>query len=77
MSRRSDDARGIRVHAGERLNIGEAEFQCRRRAGFKMQRIMSGHFRSHKFGIDGGLVAMDEVVVKSVFDVRSAIFAIE
>src|SRR5215469_3419080 len=42
-----------------------------------MQWVLSGHFRAHETGIDSGLVAVDDVLMESVFYVRRAILGVE
>ena len=42
-----------------------------------MQRIMGGHFGARERSIDRALVAMNEVVVKRIFDVGGAIWDVE
>ena len=42
-----------------------------------MHGIVRGHFCAQESGIDRGLVAVNEVLVKPVFDVRAAVCAVE
>ncbi len=38
---------------------------------------MRGYFCSHEIRVDGRFVAMNEVFVKCVFDIRAAVLAVE
>ena len=61
------DSAAIGIHAAERFQVRQPQFQSRGLARRQIQRVVRGHFRAGVLRIHRGLVVADQIVVETVF----------